>query len=415
MNLSFFIARRLYFNEHSDRHISKLAINIATVGVTIGLAVMIVSVCVLLGFKRELTDKIVGFGSHIQILNANVGSSPESFPIVTDSAFVDRVKGVAHVEHVQRFSHKMGIIKTDDDFKGILLKGIGEDYDTRFLGKHLLEGEMPDYRGEAHRNDVLVSRATADQMHLKAGDKVYAYFFEDNVRTRLFRVAGIYQTNMSQFDDNIIIADIRTVNKLNNWRADQSSGLEIFTDDFPHTINTYIDLISRVTRDATDADGNVYAAFTIQDLYAQIFDWLKLLDLNVWVVLGLMACVACFTMISGLLILILERSSTIGVLKSIGARNFLIRNIFIHYAFFIMGRGIVLGNVIGLGLAYVQWQFHLFTLDATKSYVDHVPIYIHPLLLLLLTVATVAVCLLSMIGPSYLISKISPVKAIRFD
>ena len=257
MNLSFFIARRLYFNEHSDRHISKLAINIATVGVTIGLAVMIVSVCVLLGFKRELTDKIVGFGSHIQILNANVGSSPESFPIVTDSAFVDRVKGVAHVEHVQRFSHKMGIIKTDDDFKGILLKGIGEDYDTRFLGKHLLEGSLPDYRGEAHRNDVLVSRATADQMHLKAGDKVYAYFFEDNVRTRLFRVAGIYQTNMSQFDDNIIIADIRTVNKLNNWRADQSSGLEVFTDDFPNTINTYIDLISKVTRDAADADGNV--------------------------------------------------------------------------------------------------------------------------------------------------------------
>ena len=159
----------------------------------------------------------------------------------------------------------------------------------------------------------------------------------------------------------------------------------------------------------------MYAAFTIQDLYAQIFDWLKLLDLNVWVVLGLMACVACFTMISGLLILILERSSTIGVLKAIGARNFLIRNIFIHYAFFIMGRGIVLGNVIGLGLAYVQWQFHLFTLDATKYYVDHVPIYIHPLLLLLLSVATVAVCLLSMIGPSYLISKISPVKAIRFD
>ena len=414
MHLPFFIARRLYSNEHQDSRISRLAVRIATIGVTIGLAVMILSVCILLGFKNELTEKIVGFGSHIQILNSNAGASPESFPIVTDRAFINDVKKKSGVTHVQRYSGKMGILKTDADFKGILLKGIGEEYSTDFLRQHLVKGTLPHFTAQEHRNDIVISQLTANQMRLKVGDRIYAYFFENTIRMRLFHIAGIYQTNMNQFDENVVIANLYTVNSLNKWRDDQSSGLEIFTDNFPDTKATY-DQILTITRDSIDTDGNTYSAFTIQELYSQIFDWLKLLDLNVWVILGLMICVACITMISGLLILILERSATIGILKAVGASDALVRRIFINYSTFIMARGIVLGNIIGLGLAFLQQKYSLISLDATKYYVDHVPIMFHPGILAAVSVATLLVCLLSIIGPSCLITRISPVKAIRFD
>ena len=414
MNLSLFIARRLYSNEHHDRRISRLAIQIATIGVTIGLAVMILSVCVLLGFKNELTEKVVGFGSHIQILNSKSGASPESYPIVTDHAFVGNVARQEGVTHVQRYSGKIGIVKTDSDFKGILLKGIGEEYDTNFLRSHLLKGTIPRFTLEEHRNDIVISDLIADKMRLKVGDRIFAYFFENTIRMRRFNIVGIYRTNMSQFDENVVIANLYTVNSLNKWRNDQSSGLEIFTNNFPHTEATYNKLLD-ITREAIDSDGNTYSVYTIEELYAQIFEWLKLLDLNVWVILGLMACVACITMISGLLILILERSATIGILKAVGASDKLVRHIFINYSAFIMSRGIVLGNIIGLGLAFLQQRFHLISLDATKYYVDHVPIMFHPVLLCIVTVSTIAVCLLAMIGPSYMITKIHPVKAIRFD
>ncbi len=414
MNLSFFIARRLYSNKQHDRRVSQLAIQIATIGVTIGLAVMILSVCILLGFKNELTEKIVGFGSHIQILNSKSGASPESFPIVTDRNFVNEIARQEGVTHVQRYSGKIGIVKTDSDFKGILLKGIGEEYNTSFLRQHLIKGTVPHFTREEHRNDVVISDLIANKMQLKVGDKVYAYFFENSIRMRRFNIAGIYRTNMNQFDENVVIANLYTVNSLNKWRDDQSSGLEIFTDNFPHTGATYDKLLA-ITRDAIDSDGNTYSVYTIEELYAQIFDWLKLLDLNVWVILGLMACVACITMISGLLILILERSATIGILKAVGAGDKLVRHIFINYSAFIMTRGIVLGSIIGLGLAFLQQRYRIITLDATKYYVDHVPVMFHPALLGTVTVATILVCLLAMIGPSYMITKINPVKAIRFD
>ncbi len=414
MNLSFFIARRLYSNKQHDRRVSQLAIQIATIGVTIGLAVMILSVCILLGFKNELTEKVVGFGSHIQILNSKSGASPESFPIVTDRSFVNDIARQEGVTHVQRYSGKIGIVKTDSDFKGILLKGIGEEYDTSFMRRHLIKGAVPHFTRKEHRNDVVISDLIANKMQLKVGDKVYAYFFENTIRMRRFNIAGIYRTNMNQFDENVVIANLYTVNSLNKWRDDQSSGLEIFTDKFPHTEATY-DKVLAITRDAIDSDGNTYSAYTIEELYSQIFDWLKLLDLNVWVILGLMACVACITMISGLLILILERSSTIGILKAVGAGDKLVRHIFINYSAFIMARGIVLGNIIGLGLAFLQQRFRIITLDATKYYVDHVPIMFHPALLGIVTVATILICLLAMTGPSYMITRINPVKAIRFD
>ena len=414
MNISFYIAKKLYFCQHTDRKISKLAIQIATVGVTIGLAIMILSVCILFGFKNELNKKIVGFCSHIQILNSNASTSPESFPIVTDTSFTKEIGKIKGVEHFQRFSNKLGIIKNEEDFKGLMFKGIGEEYDETFLRQHLLKGTIPVFTKTKHKNDIVVSQLMADKMKLKVGDKLYAYFFEKSIRTRLFHITGIYRTNMSQFDDNIIIANLYTVNQLNDWQADQSSGLEIFVKDFSKVQTPYSQILN-ITRDAIDHYGCTYSAFTIKELYSQIYDWLKLLDLNVWVILGLMVCVACFTMISGLLILILERTNTIGVLKAVGSTNELIRRIFVNYASFIMIRGIIIGNLIGLGLAFLQEKFQIIRLDESKYYIDHVPILFEPEMLILLNVATVIVCVFAMIGPSYLVSKISPVKAIRFD
>jgi lipoprotein-releasing system permease protein len=414
MNISFFIAKKLYFNHQSDRRISKLAIQIATVGVTIGLAIMILSICILLGFKNELSNKIVGFGSHIQILNTNASTSPESFSIVTDAKFRKKITQAGNVKHVQRFSNKLGIIKNDEDFKGIMLKGIAEEYDANFLRSHLIKGQIPTFSKTKHKNDIVISQLIANEMKLKVGDRLYAYFFEKSIRTRLFHIVGIYQTNMNQFDESMIIANLYAVNQLNGWHDDQSSGLEVFANNFSQIKLAYNNIL-KITRDAIDHYGNTYSTFTIQELYSQIFDWLKLLDLNVWVILGLMVCVACFTMISGLLILILERTNTIGILKAVGSTNGLIRKIFVNYSSFIMIRGIVFGNLIGLGLAFLQYKFQLIGLDASKYYVDHVPILFEPEILILLNIATIIVCIFAMIGPSYLVSKISPVKAIRFD
>jgi lipoprotein-releasing system permease protein len=414
MNVSFFIARRLYFGHQDNQRVSKLAIQIATLGVTIGLAVMIVSVCIVLGFKNEITSKIIGFGSQIEVLNSNSSDTPESLPLVTNAEVVRKIKDTRGVASVQRFSSKLGILKTDADFKGFMLKGIAEDYNTAFLRKYLLEGKIPDYTKDAHLNDIVISRSVASQMRLKVGDRIYAYFFEKSLKTRRFKVAGIYQTNMSQFDDNIVIGNLYAVNQLSGWRDDQSSGLELTTKDFNQLEQTYENVV-HTTADMIDSDGNTYTAYTIKELYAQMFDWLKLLDLNIWVILGLMICVASITMISGLLILILEKTNTIGVLKALGGSGGLIRRVFLQYAILIMGRGLLWGNVIALTLSAFQWKFHIFKLDPANYYVDHVPILFNWPVIILLNVATILVCFLAMVGPSFLVSKIQPVKAIRFD
>ena len=414
MNFSFFVAKRLYLSRQPGHRVSALATRIATIGVALGLGVMILSVCVLLGFKNELTEKITGFGSHIKVLNSKTGSSPESFPIVTDSLFISSIQQAEGVSHVQRFSEKMGIIKTDEDFKGIMLKGMAEEYDYSFLKQHIIEGELPKYGKEENKNSILISKQMADEMKLKVGERIFAYFFEKSIRARRFTIVGIYETNLSQFDENIIFANFYTVAQLNNFDEDQSSGLEIYAEDFRKCDEVYENVLN-ITKSTIDHNGSTYSTFTIKELYAIIFDWLKLLDLNVWVILGLMIAVAGFTMISGLLILILERTSTIGTLKALGSTNGSIRNIFLHYASMILLQGIVWGNVLGLGLAYIQQRWQIVTLDASKYYVSHVPIHFDFPLIVALNVGTLVICVMALIGPSYLVSKISPVKAIRFD
>jgi len=413
MNISFFIAKRLYFNKTQNQRVSRLAVNIATMGVAVGLAVMIVSVCIILGFKGEISKKLLGFGGHIQILNMALSPEGETMPLVMDSAFCEKVRNAGGVKHVQRFSNKMGILKNDTDFKGILLKGIDEGYDLDFMRNHLVEGAMPTFGKDENKNEIVVSQTVANQMNLKVGDRIYAYFFEQSLKTRRFHVAAIYQTNMAQLDDNVVWCNLYTVNQLNNWLDDQGSGAELTTNDFNQLDRVYENVLQKVNK-FTDREDNTYIPFTIKEIYSQVFEWLKLLDINIWLILGLMACVACITMVSGILIIILEKAGTIGVLKAMGATNGLLRRIFLHYAVFIMGRGLLYGNLLGLGIGFIQQKFGLVCLNPENYYVHAVPILFDFKCIILLNVATVLVCVFSFLMPAMLLSRIEPIKTMKF-
>ena len=415
MNFPLFIARRIHGDQGDERKVSRPAIRIATIGVAIGLAVMIVSVCVVLGFKHTIRDKVVGFGSHITVANFMGIQSNDQEPIaITDS--VMQVLGKAPgVNHVQRYCMKQGILKTDADFLGIMLKGVDAQFDTTFISHCMVEGTFPRFGTDESRNQIVVSKMMADQLGIKTGERIFAYFFDNgNVRTRRFTISGIYETNLTMFDKSIVYSDLRTAVKLNGWKDDQVSGAEITVKDFDkldQTATYYVNMVNRTT----DAYGETFSSTTIQNLQPAIFSWLDLLDLNVWIILGLMICVAGFTMISGLLIIILERTSMIGTLKALGATNTTIRHTFLWFAVFIIGRGMLIGNILGLGLVLLQRFTGLVKLDPSTYYVSTVPVEINIPYIILINIATLIISVFVLIAPSYLISHIHPAKSMRYE
>ena len=414
MDSNFFIARRLFRDKGDARKVARPAIVIATCGVAIGLAVMIVSVCVVLGFKQEIRSKVIGFGSHVQIQNYAAVTANAPLPVVITDSLMRQVEAVDGVSHVQRFSNKEGILKTDEEFKGVLLRGVGPEFDADFLKAHLEKGEFPEFSDSVASNRIVISREVADELHLDVGDRIFAYFFEQSVRARRFTVAGIYCTHLSEFDDAMVFTDLYTCNRLNAWEPDQYSGLEVSVADFGLLDNVTGKLVNMVNRQ-TDAYGASYIAMNIEELYPQIFAWLSLLDVNVWVILALMVSVAGFTMVSGLLIIILERTNFIGVMKALGATNRSIRHIFLYFSLFVIGKGLLWGNVIGIGLVVFQSCFGMFKLDAATYYVDVVPVLFHFGYVAAINVATLVICVLALIVPSFLVSHIHPAKAIRFE
>ena len=414
MNLPFFIAKRIYSDQGDKRKVSRPAIRIATLGVGIGLAVMIVTVCVVLGFQHTIRDKVIGFGSHIQVQNIMAFSSIDRYPVCIDDSMMSVMKNIKGVKHVERYAVTQGILKTDEDFLGVLFKGVGPEYDMTFLKQHLIEGKMPQFSDTTSTNNILISKLIADKLQLKAGDRIYAYFIDDNVRTRRFTISGIYQTNMTRFDESLCFTDIYTACRLNGWEEDQVSGAEILVKDFEQLQATDDEVIAKVNR-TTDKYLNTYSSQTIYEAYPQVFTWLELLDINVWIILALMVCVAGFTMISGLLIIILERTQMIGVLKALGARNKTIRHTFLWFAAFIIGQGLLLGNIIGLGIVLLQQSTGIFTLDAQTYYVSEVPMELNIPLILLLNIATLIISIFVLIAPSYLISHIHPAKSMRYE
>lgn len=417
MNFPLFIARRIYSDHIGDQQkVSKPAIRIAVAGVAIGLAVMIISVCVVLGFKHTIRDKVVGFGSHIQVANFyTLQSSAIDQPVAIGDSMMNVLKKTEGVKHVQRFAMKQGILKTDNDFLGVMFKGVGPEFDSTFIHKSMVEGSIPHFSDQQSTNRILISKDMASKLRVKAGDRIFAYFIgEGGVRTRRFTISGVYQTNLAQYDKTTCFCDLYTARKLNAWTDDMVTGAELTVNDFKQLSTTANDIINRVNR-TQDQYGNTFSSKTIRELSPQIFSWLDLLDLNVWIILAIMTAVAVVTMISGLLIIILERTTMIGVLKALGARNSTVRHTFLWFAAFIIGKGLLIGDALALALILLQKFTGFAKLDPQTYYVDVVPVELDWTLIVALNIATMLIALFVLIAPSYLVSHIHPAKSMRYE
>lgn len=415
MNFPLFIGRRIYNDKGDKRMVSRPAIRIATVGVAIGLAVMIVTVSVVLGFKHTIRDKVVGFGGHITLHSMMLYSDTDPFTLYADDSLMNAVNQLPGVAHAERYSVTQGLLKTDDDFLGVAFKGVGPEFKSTFLKEHMLEGDIPQFSDSTSHNQLLLSKMIADKLQLRTGDRVFAYFIGDNdVRTRRYTICGIYQTNMTRFDESLCFTDLYTVNRLNGWDKDDCTGISVTVDnleELPYMEGLFINNFNRTS----DAKGNMITSQTIYETYPQVFMWLELLDINVWIILALMICVAGFTMISGLLIIILERTQMIGILKALGARNKTVRHTFLWFAVFIIGQGMFWGNIIGIGIVLIQKYTGIISLDPQTYYVSEAPMELDIPLILLLNITTLLTCVFVLIAPSFLISHIHPAKSMRYE
>ena len=415
MNTELFIAKRLYKgNQKKKKRVSTPAVSIAIAGIALGLVVMILSVSIVIGFKKEIRGKVIGFGSHIQITSFGDNNSYELNPIAVSDSLLSLITANSEIRHVQPYIIKPGIIKTDENFQGIVLKGVDDNYDWEFFKKNMVEGEIINRDDTSGVNQAIISKDIADKLHLKLGDRFTTYFVQEPVRARRFDITGIYQTNFEDYDKLYILTDMSLLAKLNQWDDDYASGLEVLVKDYNQldltTQNLFFDMASH--RDKLD---NTLYARSIKDINPIIFDWLNLLDMNVWIIIILMLVVSGFTMISGLLIIILERTNMIGILKAVGTRDFNIRKIFLYLSSFLILKGLFWGNIIALIICFAQKYLHIIKLNPDVYYTAYVPIDINLWNILIINVGTLIVSLLMMIGPSYLIAKISPAKSIKFE
>lgn len=409
-----FIARRLYKSEQGSRNVSRPAVFIAQLGVALGLAVMLVTIAVSFGFKHEVRGKAVGFSSHLHISNYESAQSYEALPVAADSALWHTLTAMPEVSHVQRYATKAGVFRTDDDFMGYVLKGVGEDYDLSFYAQYLQEGELPQFSDSVASGKILISREIASKLQLGVGDRVDSYFLQGNMRARRYTVAGIYQTGFSEYDRVFALTDLKAVQALNRWEPDQVTGVEVMLTGFDEVEPMNWELGSLLDR-TQDSYGEQYFVQSVTDLNPGLFAWLDVLDMNVLLILVLMVGVAAFTMISGLLILIIERTQFIGVLKALGASNGMVRKTFLYLAMLIIGKGMLWGNVVGLALCALQKFTRLVTLNPQDYYLDCVPIEFNWPLIVTVNVVMFVLSVLILIVPSHLISRIYPTKAMRFE
>ena len=411
MNFPLFIAKRIYSDKGDRRKVSRPAIRIATIGVAIGLAVMIVTVSVVLGFKHAIREKVAGFGSHIQVYNVQA----TGYPICINDSTLKAYKAVEGVRHAERFAMTQGILKTDEDFLGVMLKGVGPEYDTTFLSQNLVEGTLPQFSDKKTKYPLVISKSIAQKLRVKTGDKLFAYFIgQDDVRARRFTICGIYQTNMKRFDDQICLTDLYVTQRLNGWDSLQCTGAELLVNDFDQLKPTNQNVL-RSLKGQTDRDGNTSVSYSIKEVYPQVFSWLELLDVNVWIILGLMVALAGFTMISGLLIIILERTQMIGILKALGAGNGSIIKTFMYYGIMITARGMLWGNVLGIGLVMLQQYTGIITLDAQTYYVSEAPMELSPLLIAIINLQTIMSCAVVLLLPCILILFIHPARSMHYE
>ncbi len=414
MNLPLFIAKRIYNGPALSKQVSRPAVIISMIGIAIGLAVMIIAVSVITGFKSEIRSKVTGFASHLLVTDVNAVMGDESTPVIFNDSLQSLLSAHPQVAHVQHYSQKAGMMKTIDSFQGVVAKGIGPDYQTDFLRQHIIQGELTQFSDTASSNTVLISKVLADKLQLKVGDKVDTYFFDDNIRARKLLVTGIYETHFSAFDGLYVFTDLYMVNRLNHWDSDEASGVEVKLKDDGALEQTTFEL-GTLLNDFSDRNGTRYGVVNVEQQNPAVFSWLEVLDVNIWVILVLMIGIAGFTMIAGLLIIIIERTQMIGVLKSLGANNTTIRHLFLWLSVFLIGRGMLWGNIIGLTFYFVQRYTGLFTLDPTTYYMDKVPVSLSIPVWLLLNIGTLLISVLMLVGPSYIVARILPANSMRYE
>lgn len=409
-----FIARRLTFDKGTRDSLSRPIIRISVTGIALSLAVMIVSVATVTGFKNEIRRKIIGFGSHIQIINYDSNNSFETEPVSRQQSALPLISSLPGIRHVQVYATKPGIIKTKNDIQGAILKGVGSDFDWQFFSDNLVDGSVFRVDDSVKTNKVVISKTMASLLKLKTGDRFAMYFITDKPRGRSFEVSGIYQTSLVEFDRQFILADLGHVQDLNEWNSDQVSGIEIL-------INEY-DQLDRMTREVFHvagtrftADGSRLRIMNVKERYPQIFDWLGLIDKNVWVLLGLMLIVSVFNMISGLLIIILDRTTMIGILKALGMGNRGIRSIFLYQSVYLMGKGLLWGNLVGVSICLIQQYFRVIRLNPESYFLAYVPVNFNLIHLALLNLGTLLITLAVLMLPSMVIARITPARTIRFD
>ena len=414
MKPEYFIADKINSGGISGKNFAGPVLKVAVAGIIIGMVVMILSIAIGNGFKKEIREKIVGFGSHIQIVNYDFNFSYEPNPITHDSILAEKLSNISGIINVQQFATKPGLLKTNDEMQGVILKGIGTDYKTTFLKSILKQGKLPNIKEDKRSNEILVSETIAQMLNLKVGEDIFMYFFQDRIRTRRYTISGIYNSNLPDLDELYVIADLRQIQNLNNWGDEQIAGYEIIINDFDQTEQIGEDVYNIIS-EYISPEGNLLRTQTIRQTQPQIFGWLDLMDMNIAVIILLIILVAGFNMISGLLILILERTNMIGILKALGMPDWPLRRIFLYLATRIAARGLFWGNIVGISLALIQKQFGVFKLDPANYFLNTVPITINPIQIITLNIGAIIVIFIMMIGPSYLAARISPVKAIQFE
>ncbi|MGE0077524.1 MAG: ABC transporter permease [Bacteroidales bacterium] len=413
MNFENFLAKR-FLKGSEGISLSKPFIRITIVSIALSLAIMIVSIAIITGFKKEIKSKVVGFGSHIQIINYDSNQSVETNPIPSDLKCIDDVRKIKGIKHIQVFGTKAGIIKTSTDIQGVILKGIASDFDWSFFSKNLVDGEIFHTNDSSATNKTIISRTLANLLRLKVGDTYDMFFVQEPYRFRRFVVTGIYDTKMVEFDKMFVLCDLHHIQKLNGWKDNQVTGYELLVDDVDNVDDLAIEVDDIVGFVFLDDESRLRVQ-SITNRYTNIFDWLGLQDINAAVLIILMLLVAGINMISGLLIIILERTGTIGLLKALGSSNESIRKVFLLQSAYIMFKGLITGTILGIGICLLQKHFGLIKLDEEFYFLSSVPININIIHIIILNIVAFMVGMAMLVVPSMVVSRISPDKTLKFD
>jgi lipoprotein-releasing system permease protein len=414
LNIGFYIAKRFTFDQEGKKLLSRSIVRLSVFAISLSLAVMIITLAVVIGFKKEIRNKVIGFGSHIQIINYDANASFESTPISARQDFLETLKETPGIRHIQIFATKPGIIKSGSEIQGIFVKGIASDYDWTFFEENMVEGRNFIVTDTAKSDDAVISKKLAAMLRLKLGDDFAVYFIDDRPRMRRFHICGIFETSLEEFDKQFILADIGHVRKLYNWDNDQISGFEILINDYKD-IERLTETVRNIAGSEFLPDGSRLRVINIMEKFPQIFAWLSLLDMNVIVILVIMIIIAVINMISGLIILILDRTNTIGLLKVLGASNKAIRNIFMYQSFFLILKGLIIGNIIATVICLLESKFHILKLDQSSYFINYVPVSLTSGIYIFTNIGSLVLILAAMILPTLLITRIDPVKTIRYD